>query len=70
MAKPYSQLALAIDLISKEYRTSNPIILSEKIKEVFDLSYSIHQISDYLSINNSEYERESNKIEWYSIHNN
>jgi len=70
MAKPYSQLALAIDLISKEYSTSNPIILSEKIKEVFDLSYSIHQISDYLSINNSEYERESNKIEWYSIHNN
>jgi hypothetical protein len=59
----YSQLAFAISLVSFEYKTSNPIILSEKMEEDLGLHYSIHQISDYMDINRLEdYEKETNKI--------
>ncbi len=68
--KPYSQLALAIDLTSKEFKTRNPVILAEKIQEIFDLEYTVHQIGDYLSINDEDYERESNRVTYYSVHNN
>lgn len=65
MIKPYSQLAVAIDLVSFEYKTSNPIIISEKIEEDLGLEYSIHQIADYMDINKLEdYEKQSNKIEY------
>lgn len=63
MIKSYSQLALAVDLVSYEYKTSNPIIIAEKIEEDLGLSYSIHQIDDYMDINRLEdYEKQSNKI--------
>ena len=29
----YSQLSVAIDLISEVYKTSNPVIISEKLEE-------------------------------------
>lgn len=65
MVKPYSQLAIAVDLVSYEYKTSNPIIIAEKIEEDLGLEYSIHQIADYLCINKLEdYEKISNKIKY------
>ena len=61
----YSQLAVAVDLVSYEYKISNPIIIAEKIEEDLGLEYSIHQIADYLCINKLEdYEKQSNKIEY------
>jgi len=63
MSKPYSQLAVAVDIIANEYKTSNPIIISEMIQNDLGLDYTIHQVSDYLDINKLEdYEKESNKI--------
>jgi len=65
MIKPYSQLAIAVDLVSYEYKTSNPIIIAEKIEEDLGLNYNIHQIADYMDINRLEdYEKQSNKIEY------
>ncbi len=65
MTKPYSQLAIAVDLVSYEYKTSNPVIIAEKIEEDLGLEYSIHQIADYMNINKLEdYEKQSNKIEY------
>ena len=61
----YSQLRMAIDVISFQHRTTNPIILAEKIHEDLGLEYSIHQISDYLEINRQEdYELQSRLIEY------
>lgn len=63
MSEPYSQLAVAVDIIANEYKTSNPIIISEFIQNDLGLDYTIHQVSDYLDINKLEdYEKESNKI--------
>jgi len=71
MSKPYSTLALAVDLVSHEYKTSNPIIIAEKIQEDLSLDISIHVIADYLDVNKIEdYEQESEKIKYYSITNN
>lgn len=65
MIKPYSQLAIAVDLVSYEYKTSNPIIIAEKIEEDLGLNYSIHQIADYMDINRLEdYEKQLNKIKY------
>jgi hypothetical protein len=65
MIKPYSQLAVAVDLVSYEYKTSNPIIIAEKIEEDLGLEYSIHQIADYMDINKLEdYEQITNKIKY------
>jgi len=65
MIKAYSQLAIAVDLVSYEYQTSNPIIIAEKIEEDLGLEYSIHQIADYMNINKLEdYEKQSNKIKY------
>lgn len=58
----YSQLAVAIDLVSHEYKTSNPIIISEKIEQDLGLDISIHAIADYMDINKLEdYEKENEK---------
>jgi hypothetical protein len=65
MIKPYSELSVAIDLIQNEYKTSNPIIIAEKLKEIFGMSYTIHQISDYLDIS-EDFELESQKV-YYQI---
>lgn len=58
----YSQLAVAIDLVSHEYKTSNPIIISEKIEQDLGLDISIHAIADYMDINKLEdYEKQNEK---------
>ena len=63
--KQYSQLSMLVDLVSHHYQTSNPILISEHIKEDFGLDYTIHQISDYLEVNRFEdYERQSREIEY------
>jgi hypothetical protein len=63
--KPYSQLAVAVDIISEEYKTSNPIIIAEMIQNDLELDYTIHQISDYLDINRLEdYEKINNEIQF------
>ena len=65
MVKLYSQLSLAIDLVSHEYQTSNPIIIAEMIEKDLNLEYNIHQIADYMDINKLEdYEKQSNKIQY------
>jgi len=61
MVKQYSELSVAIDLIQNEYKTSNPIIIAEKLKEIFDMSYTIHQIADYLDIS-EDFKLESAKV--------
>lgn len=59
----YSELAMAVDLVSYEYQTSNPIIIAEKIEQDLQLEYSIYVIADHLDINKMEdYEKESNKV--------
>ena len=63
--KPYSQLAVAVDIISEEYKTSNPVIIAEMIQNDLGLDYTIHQISDYLDINRLEdYEKINNEIQF------
>ena len=63
--KLYSQLAMAVELMSNNHQTSNPIILAEKIKEELGLEYTIHQISDHLEINRQEdYEKQSRELEY------
>jgi len=66
MTKQYSDLAVAVDLISDNYQTSNPVILAEKIEQDLGLEFSIHQISDYISLErNEDYEMESIRQEYY-----
>jgi hypothetical protein len=63
MSKPYSALAVAIDLLSNEYKTYDPITISDKAWEDLGMCISIHEISDYLDINRVEdFETESEKI--------
>lgn len=64
--KPYSELSFAVDLVIEEYKTSNPIKISELIWENLGICISIHAISDYLDINRQNYELES-KREYYKI---
>lgn len=66
MTKTYSQLSLAVDLVSYEYQTSNPIIIAEMIEHDLGLEYSIHHIADYVCINKLEdYEQQSKQIKYY-----
>jgi hypothetical protein len=61
--KLYRKIAVGIDLVSYEYKTSNPIIIAEKLQEDLGMNYTIHQISDYLDINRLEdYEYESRRM--------
>ena len=63
--KKYSSLALAIDLVSNEYKTRNPIIIAEKIQQDLNMEFSIHEIADYLEINQENWVTESQKINYY-----
>jgi len=64
--KPYSELSMAVDLIMEEYKTSNPIEISEFIWESLGLCISIHAIADYLDMNRIDYEVESIK-QYYNL---
>jgi hypothetical protein len=55
----------AIDLVMEEHKITNPILISEKIQEDLDMEVSIHQIADYLEINQENWEIESQKINYY-----
>lgn len=55
----------AIDLVMEEHKITNPILISEKIAEDLDMEVSIHQIMDYLEINQENWEIESQKIQYY-----
>ena len=62
MVKPYSQLALAVDLVMNEYKVNNPIEIVELIQQDLSLYFTVHQVMDYLDINKKEdYEKESQK---------
>ena len=62
MTKPYSQLAVAVDLVMNEYKISNPIEIVELIQQDLNLYFTVHQVMDYLDINKKEdYEKESQK---------
>lgn len=62
MTKPYSQLAVAIDLVMNEYKINNPIEIVELIQQDLDLYFTVHQVMDYLDINKKEdYEKKSQK---------
>lgn len=65
--KEYSEFAFAIDLVMNHYKTSNPVLISEKIGEDLQLEISIHQISDYLSLKDNDWELESQLYEYYNI---
>lgn len=54
-----------IDLIIEVYKVSNPIIISELIEKEFETEVSIFQIMNYLEINQENWIKESNKIEYY-----
>lgn len=62
MTKPYSQLAIAVDLVMNEYKINNPIEIVELIQQDLNLYFTVHQVMDYLDINKKEdYEKESQK---------
>lgn len=61
----YSQLGLAIDLVINEYGKLNPIYIVEKIQEDLGLYFTIHEVMDYLDIENKiDYERISRTQEF------
>ena len=65
LVKDYSQIAVAIDLISSEFKTCNPVLISEMIQTELGLDYTIHQIVDYIDINKMEnYEKISNEVNY------
>lgn len=65
MAKLYSHLSVAVDLIQSELKIQNAIEIAEAIEVHLGLEFSIHQISDYLDINRMEnYEYESKLINY------
>jgi len=57
----YSDFTYAIDLVINVYKTTNPILISEKIEEDLGMEISIHQVSDYLSLQVEDLEKESRK---------
>jgi hypothetical protein len=65
--KIYSDFSFAIDLIMETYKESNPVIISEKIKEDLDMEINIHQICDYLDMNRVDYDYENRK-QYYSVY--
>lgn len=66
--KHYSEYMFAIDLVMEEHRLTNPIQIAEQIEKDLDMEVSIHQISDYLEINNEDWLKESQKIEYYEYY--
>jgi hypothetical protein len=63
MTKP--EYVFAIDLVIEQHQITNPILISEKIQEDLEMDVTIHQIMDYLSINQENWEIESEKINYY-----
>ena len=55
----------AIDLVMEEHKLTNPIDIAEKIKDDLDMEVSIHQVVDYLDINNKDWQKMSDKLKYY-----
>lgn len=66
MSKQYSEFSFTVDLIMDIYKTSNPIIIAEKALEDLEIDLNIHQISDYLSLEKEDFEKE-NRAQYYNI---
>lgn len=66
MEKPYNEFSFIIDLIIEEHQITNPILIVEKAKEIFDTDLSIHYVSDYLTINHEDLEK-SNREQYYQL---
>jgi len=66
MNKPYNEFSFIIDLIIEECQITNPILIVEKAKEIFDTDLSIHYVSDYLAINHEDLEK-SNREQYYQL---
>ena len=63
MNKP--EYIFAIDLVIEQHQITNPILISEKIQEDLEMDVTIHQVMDYLEINQENWEIESQKIQYY-----
>ena len=63
MNKP--EYIFAIDLVMEQHQITNPILISEKIQEDLEMDVTIHQVMDYLEINQENWEIESQKIQYY-----
>ena len=63
MNKP--EYIFAIDLVMEQHQITNPILISEKIQEDLEMDITIHQVMDYLEINQENWEIESQKIQYY-----
>ena len=63
MNKP--EYIFAIDLVMEQHQITNPILISEKIQEDLEMDVTIHQVIDYLEINQENWLQESQKIEYY-----
>jgi hypothetical protein len=63
MIKP--EYVFAIDLVMEQHQITNPILISEKIQEDLKMDVTIHQVMDYLEINQENWEIESEKINYY-----
>jgi len=64
--RQYSEKTFIIDLVSEEYKTIDPNIIQDKIKEIFDKNYTISEIKDYLNYE-EDYEKESWRIKMSEI---
>ena len=65
MSDKILEYIFAIDLVMEEYQITNPILISEKIQEDLEMDITIHQVMDYLEINQESWEIESQKIQYY-----
>ena len=63
MNKP--EYIFAIDLVMEQHQITNPILISEKIQEDLEMDVTIHQVMDYLEINQENWKVESQKINYY-----
>jgi hypothetical protein len=58
------EYVFAIDLVMEEHNITNPILISEQIQKDLDMDVTIHQIMDYLEIDNENWKLESDKIKY------
>lgn len=62
----YSERTFAIDLIGEAYKTSKPLEICAKAKEILDIDLSISEIRDYLDYA-EDFEKASNSVEMREI---
>lgn len=70
MSYQNSSVQIAVDIISNEYKTTDPLIIHEKIKTDLNMSITIHQILDYFDVIKNAPPKQVEKPSYYSIKNN